>query len=104
MLRRWRERIKRKAAILRGKWYSTRWGKRGAVKRYRKKHNSKDWPLEYIGPTIQGKLHGQYWSLETGQPLRYLPGMKAGNGGGSYISPDGVERTIHKKHIAKRKD
>lgn len=89
---------------LRVKWYSTKRGKKSAVKKYRKKYNSTEWPLEYIGPHQQGVINGYPWSLETGQPLKKVPGYKVAAGAGNYLSPDGIERTIPKKLVSRRTD
>lgn len=99
-----RNKVRMYVARLRAKWYSTKPGKRQAVKRYRKKYNSKEWPLEYTGPMLRGKVDGVVWTLETGQPLRKIPGLKVSQGGGVYMSPDGVERTIPRKRVAQRTD
>lgn len=89
---------------IRVKWYSTKRGKKRAIKKYRKKYNSNEWPLEYTGKRMQGVVNGHPWSLEPGQPLRSVPGYKVTAGAASYLSPDGIERTILKRHVTRRTD
>jgi hypothetical protein len=88
---------KLKARIL-TRFYKTRIGKRFAIRRYRKQHNSLDWPFEYTGPNIAR------WYLDKGQPLRRVPGNKVAPGAGVYQTPDGVERTLHKSQVERRTD
>lgn len=93
-----RLKLRKLIARIRVRWYKTRLGKRSAIKRYRKIHNSLEWPFEYIGPSIPR------WHLDKGQPLKRIPGLKVAKGGGVYLSPDGVQRTLVKSDIAKRTD
>jgi hypothetical protein len=57
-----------------------------------------DYPLEYTGP----QLYARGVKLETGTPLRKVPGPRGGPGGKRYMAPDFIERILYQSETKKR--